>query len=83
MATVKDRVTVSLERALLRAIDRAPGDNRSEKIERLIAEGLAGRAQRDWVRDLERFYGGGAHPEDRAEDLDWQALADQAFGRDP
>jgi hypothetical protein len=83
MPIVKDRVTLSLERRLLKAIDRAPGENRSEKIERLIAEGLAGRAQRAWVRELEQFYGGGVHPEDRAEDLDWHLLAQRTFGREP
>lgn len=79
---MKERVTVSLASRLLAAVDRAPGESRSEKIERLLQEALAGRTYQRWVRQLEAFYGAGVHPEDRAEDLDWQVLGRQAFGRD-
>jgi len=56
---MKERVTVSLASQLLAAVDRAPGESRSEKIERLLKEALAGRTYQRWVRELEAFYGPG------------------------
>lgn len=79
---MKQRVTISLAIELLRAVDRAPGESRSEKIERLLKEALSGNTYRRWVQDLKAFYGAGTHPDDRAEDLDWQALADRALSRE-
>jgi post-segregation antitoxin (ccd killing protein) len=78
---MKQRVTVTLAEELIEALDRAPGENRSEKLERLLAEALAIRAHRRWVSELEAFYAA-APPDDRREDLDWHSLADHAFGRD-
>jgi hypothetical protein len=79
---MKRRVTITLAGELLKAVDRAPGESRSEKIERLLKEALSGTTYRRWVQELKTFYGAGMHPEDRAEDLDWQALADRALTRD-
>lgn len=78
---MKRRVTISLAAELLEALDRAPGKSRSEKIARLLNEALAERAHRRWVSEIRAFYGG-ASTEDCAEDVDWQALAAQAFERD-
>jgi hypothetical protein len=80
--TMKDRITVTLERGLLKALEAAPGASRSEKIERLLAEALAGRAHRRWVSELKAFYTTGPDAADRQEDVDWQALAAHAFERD-
>ncbi len=79
---MKQRVTISLAEELLKALDRAPGKSRSEKIARLLSEALAERAHRRWVSEIRAFYRAGASTEDRAEDVDWQALAAQAFERD-
>ena len=79
---MKQRVTVSLAKDLLEALDRAPGKSRSEKIERLLKQALTVRAQRRWVSELEAFYAAGGGGADRAEDMDWQALAAQAFEGD-
>lgn len=79
---MKQRVTISLAEELLKALDRAPGSSRSEKIARLLNEALAVRAHRRWVSEIGAFYEAGASTEDRAEDVDWQALAAQAFERD-
>jgi len=79
---VKHRVTITLDRALVKALDAAPGESRSEKMERLLAEALAARAHRRWVSELKTFYTPGPDAADRGEDLDWQALASQAFERD-
>ncbi len=79
---VKDRVTVTLERALIKALDAAPGGSRSEKVERLLAEALAARSHRRWVSELQAFYKTGPDAADRKEDLNWQALAAKAFERD-
>ena len=35
-----------------------------------------------WVSELKAFYKAGPDAADRQEDLDWQALAAQAFERD-
>jgi len=79
---MKNRVTVTLDRALVKALDAAPGASRSEKIERLLAEALSARAQRRWVSELQAFYSAGPDAADRKEDRDWQALAALAFQRD-
>ena len=79
---MKDRVTLTLERGLLKALDAAPGDSRSDKVQRLLAEALAARAHRRWVSELQAFYQAGPDAADRREDVDWQALASAAFERD-
>jgi hypothetical protein len=79
---VKNRITVTLERALLEALDAAPGDSRSQKVERLLAEALVARSHRRGVSDLRAFYKPGPEAIDGQEDLDWQALAAAAFERD-
>ncbi len=79
---MKHRVTLSLAGELLEALDRAPGESRSEKVERLLQEALAQRAHARWVGELRAFYHAGRPGDERGEDLDWQALAGQAFERD-
>jgi Post-segregation antitoxin CcdA len=79
---MKDRITITLDRALLKALDSAPGTSRSQKVERLLAEALAGRDHRRWVSELRAFYKAGPDPSDRTEDLDWQALTTQSFAHD-
>ncbi len=79
---MKHRVTLSIRSELVEAVDRAPGTSRSEKVERLLEEALAGREQRRWVSELRAFYGRAPDSDDRAEDTEWQALAAEAFERD-
>ena len=78
---MKHRVTVSLASELIAALDRAPGENRSQKVERLLKEALARRAHARWVGELEAFYHSGRPADEQGEDLDWQALAAEAFER--
>jgi hypothetical protein len=82
VAVVKRRITVTLEHALVKALDARPGASRSKKIERLLAEALAARAHRRWVTELRTFYKAGPDASDRQEDLDWHALSATAFERD-
>jgi hypothetical protein len=82
VSAVKHRVTVTLERGLVKALDAAPGASRSQKVERLLAEALAARAHRRWVSELRAFYKAGPDAADRQEDLAWHALAAAAFERD-
>ena len=79
---MKRRVTITLEPRLLKALDRAPGTNRSEKIERLLAEALALKGHRRWVAELKAFYQSDAARAERAEDAVWQRLSEEAFLRD-
>ena len=79
---VKHRITVTLERALVKALDARPGASRSKKLERLLAEALAAQAQRRWLSELRAFYKAGPDASDRQEDLDWHALAAAAIERD-
>ena len=79
---MKHRVTVSLTSAVLDDLDRAPGASRSEKVERLLRIALAAHEQQRWVSEIKAFYGAGPDHADRKEDLEWQALAAEAFGRD-
>ena len=73
----EDRITVTLDRALLEALDAAPGDSRSEKVERLLAEALVARSHRRWVSELRAFYKAGPDATDRQEDLDWTLLKER------
>jgi Post-segregation antitoxin CcdA len=82
VSVVKHRITVTLEHALVQALDARPGASRSQKVERLLAEALAARAHHRWVSELRAFYRAGPDASDRQEDLDWQALAAAAFERD-
>jgi len=79
---MKRRVTITLEPRLLKALDRAPGTNRSEKIERLLAEALALKVHRRWVAELKAFYGSDAAKAEREEDAVWHRLSEAAFFRD-
>ncbi len=79
---MKHRVTVSLARDVIEALDRAPGENRSQKVERLLKEALVRRAHARWVHELQAFYHSGRPPEEQDEDRDWQRLAALAFDRD-
>lgn len=78
---MKDRITVSLERALVKALDRAPGASRSEKITRLLRQALALGAHRRWVAELRAFYASDAAKEEREEDAIWHALYEQTMFR--
>jgi len=82
LPTMKRRVTITLAPGLLKALDRAPGTNRSEKIERLLAEALALKGHRRWVAELKAFYKSDAAKAEREEDLAWQRLSEEAFFRD-
>lgn len=79
---MKRRVTVSLKPALLKALDRAPGTSRSEKIERLLQEALAVRAHRRWVAELRTFYQTDAARAEQKEEAAWHTLVSEAFERD-
>ena len=79
---MKHRITVSVAGELLEALDESPGENRSEKVERLLRIALAAREQVRWVSELRAFYGTAPEAEDRQEDLEWQALAAEAFERE-
>ncbi len=82
ITAVKRRVTITLQPGLLKALDRAPGANRSEKIERLLAEALTRRAHARWVAELRTFYRSPAARDERKEDAIWQAMFSEAFERD-
>lgn len=79
---MKRRITVSVEGELIDALDGSPGTNRSEKVERLLRIALAARDQHRWVSELKAFYKTGPDTDDRQEDLEWQALAAEAFERE-
>jgi len=81
-ALMKNRVTVSLDRALLKALDAAPGASRSEKIERLLRQALALGEHRRWVAELKAFYESDAAKEEREEDAVWHRLSEEAMFRD-
>ena len=68
---------------LLNALDDLPGFNRSEKVEHLLRVALAAREHQRWVSELKAFYQTGPDADDRQEDLEWQALAAEAFERVP
>ena len=80
---MKRRITVSVANELLDALDDSPGTNRSEKVERLLRVALAAREQQRWVSELRTFYHTGVDSGDRQEDLEWQAIAAEAFNRVP
>ena len=82
ITTMKRRVTVSLKPALLKALDRAPGASRSQKIERLLQEALAVRAHRQWVAELRAFYETDAARAEHKEEAAWHALVPEALERD-
>ena len=79
---MKRRITVSVADDVLDALDDSPGTNRSEKVERLLRVALAARKHHLWVSELKGFYHTGPDAEDRQEDLEWQALAVEAFERE-
>ena len=79
---MKRRITVSVAGEILDALDDSPGTNRSEKVERLLRVALAAREHHRWVSELKTFYHTGPDTEDRHEDLEWQALAAEAFERE-
>jgi len=79
---MKRRVTITLEPRLLKALDRAPGTNRSEKVERLLAEALALKSHRRWVAELKAFYESDAAKAEREEDLAWQRMYSEVLARD-
>lgn len=79
---MKHRITVSVAAELVDALDRAPGANRSEKVERLLRVALAAGEQQRWVSELRAFYSTEPDTEDRREDLEWQALAAESFERE-
>ncbi len=79
---MKRRITVSVTAELLDALDGTPGSSRSQKIERLLRVALAAKEQQRWVSELKAFYETEKDPDDRTEDLEWQALAADAFERE-
>jgi metal-responsive CopG/Arc/MetJ family transcriptional regulator len=79
---MKDRITVTLERKLIKALDAVPGASRSQKIERLLRQALALGEQRRWVAELKAFYESDAAKEEREEDAVWQRLSEEAMFRD-
>ena len=79
---MKRRITVSVAGELIDALDDSPGTSRSEKVERLLRVALAAREQQRWVSELKAFYQTGPDADDRKEDLEWQALASEAFERE-
>lgn len=82
LPTMKRRVTITIAPGLLKALDRAPGSNRSEKIERLLAEALAAKGHRRWVAELKAFYRSDAAQAEREEDLAWQRMYGEVLARD-
>jgi len=79
---MKRRITVSVAAELLDALDGTPGSSRSEKVERLLRVALAAKEQQRWVSELKAFYETEKDADDRTEDLEWQALAADAFERE-
>ena len=76
----KAKVSVTVDRSLLRKCDRAArGASRSEVFERALETWLRDLRQRSLEEDVERYYSS-LSPGERAEDSEWSGLAPRVLG---
>jgi metal-responsive CopG/Arc/MetJ family transcriptional regulator len=76
----KAKVSVTVDRALLRKCDRAArGASRSEVFERALERWLRHLRRRSLEEDVERYYSSLTKAE-RAEDSKWAGLAPRVLG---
>lgn len=76
----KAKVSVTVDRSLLRRCDRAArGASRSEVFERALERWLRDLRQRSLEEDAERYYSSLSRTE-RAEDSEWAGLAPRVLG---
>jgi metal-responsive CopG/Arc/MetJ family transcriptional regulator len=77
----KAKVSVSLDRTLLREVDRLAGPmTRSQVFERALAAWVRRRGQAALDQAIERYYRS-LSAADRREDEDWAALGDETVQR--
>lgn len=76
----KAKVSVTVDRALLRQCDRLAGkESRSELFERALRGWLRGARQRSLEAEVARYYAA-ADETERAEDAEWAGLAARTLG---
>jgi metal-responsive CopG/Arc/MetJ family transcriptional regulator len=76
----KAKVSVTVDRSLLRQCDRAArGASRSEVFEQALVGWLRAARQRSLDAELERYYASLSEAE-RVEDADWSGLAPRVLG---
>lgn len=76
----KARVSVTIDRVLLRRCDRvARGATRSQVFEQALERWLRDARRASLEQEIERYYGSLSEPE-RAEDAVWAGLAARALG---
>jgi metal-responsive CopG/Arc/MetJ family transcriptional regulator len=76
----KARVSVTVDRVLLRRCDRiARGSSRSQLFEQALEKWLRDRRRSTLEAEFERYYSA-AGPEERAEDAAWAGLAARTLG---
>ena len=76
----KARVSVTVDRVLLRRCDRvAQGASRSQVFEQALASWLRDRRQATLEAEIERYYSS-LSAEERAEDSAWAGLASRVLG---
>jgi len=77
----KAKVSVTVDRVLLREVDRLAGDmTRSEVFEHALAAWVRQRGQADLDRAIERYYRSLTAAE-RREDDEWASLGDEVVRR--
>jgi hypothetical protein len=76
----KARVTVTVDRVLLRRCERvARGATRSQVFEQALERWLRDLRQKGLEEEIERYYGSLSGAE-RAEDAEWAGLASRSLG---
>jgi metal-responsive CopG/Arc/MetJ family transcriptional regulator len=80
MTMAKAKVSVTVDRSLLRKCDRvARGASRSEVFERALERWLLDLRRRSLDEDVERYYSSLTKAE-RAEDSEWAGIAPRVLG---
>jgi metal-responsive CopG/Arc/MetJ family transcriptional regulator len=76
----KARVSVTVDRMLLRRCERAAGgSSRSQLFEEALSNWLRDRRQRSLEAEIERYYSS-AGADERAEDAAWAGLGSRVLG---
>lgn len=80
MTMAKARVSVTVDRVLLRRCDRvARGASRSQMFEQALVRWLRDLRQKSLEEEVERYYSS-LNRADRAEDAEWAGLASRSLG---
>jgi metal-responsive CopG/Arc/MetJ family transcriptional regulator len=80
MTMAKARVSVTVDRVLLRRCDRvARGASRSQVFEQALVRWLRDLRQKSLEEEVERYYSS-LNRADRAEDAEWAGLAARSLG---